>query len=226
MGTVRHAVHAEPKISSIEYQQGTLAGYEVREYLLEQWPRTCVYCCAKDVPLQIEHIEPRSKGGSSRINNLTLACAPCNDKKGTQSVAVFLKGKPDILKRIQAQAKAPLKDAAAVNATRWALFTALKATGLPVEVASGGRTKFNRARLDVPKTHALDAACMGQVDALHRWQRPTLAIKATGRGSYQRTGLNWFGFPCGYLIRHKRIKDFQTGDRVIAIVPTGKKTGV
>jgi hypothetical protein len=33
-----------PEISGVEYQQGELAGYEVREYLLEKWHRTCVYC--------------------------------------------------------------------------------------------------------------------------------------------------------------------------------------
>ncbi len=55
-----------PEISGVEYQQGELAGYEVREYLLEKWGRTCVYCGAKDTPLEIEHIQPKSKGGSNR----------------------------------------------------------------------------------------------------------------------------------------------------------------
>ncbi|NVZ11652.1 RRXRR domain-containing protein [Allochromatium humboldtianum] len=215
-----------PEISGVEYQQGTLAGYEVREYLLENWHRTCAYCGATNVPLEIEHIVPRSNGGSNRVSNLTLACSPCNRKKGAQPVEVFLKGKPEVLRRIQAQAKAPLKDSAAVNATRWALFGALQATGLPVETGSGGRTKFNRTRLDIPKTHALDAACVGQVDTLSGWQCPTLAIRATGRGRYQRTRPDRFGFPRGYLMRHKRVHGVQTGDRVIARVPTGKKAGV
>ncbi|WP_200286515.1 RNA-guided endonuclease IscB, partial [Rhabdochromatium marinum] len=56
----------QPDISGIEYQQGELAGYEVREYLLEKWQRTCAYCGATDVPLEIEHIVPRSLGGSNR----------------------------------------------------------------------------------------------------------------------------------------------------------------
>lgn len=215
-----------PEISGVEYQQGTLAGYDVREYLLEKWHRACAYCGATHVPLQIEHIQPKSSGGSNRISNLTLACEPCNRKKGAQPVDAFLKGEPDTLKRIQAQAKAPLKDAAAVNATRWALFNALKATGLPVETSSGGRTKFNRQRLGLPKTHALDAACVGQLDALSGWQRPSLAIKATGRGSDRRTRLDRFGFPRGYLMRQKHVHGFQTGDRVIARVPIGKKAGV
>lgn len=36
-----------PEISGTEYQQGELAGYEVREYLLEKWHRTCIYCGKK-----------------------------------------------------------------------------------------------------------------------------------------------------------------------------------
>ena len=54
----------------------------------------------------------------------------------------FLHNKPDLLKRILAQAKRPLKDASAVNATRWKLFETLKQTGLPVRCGSGGRTKM------------------------------------------------------------------------------------
>jgi len=214
-----------PEISGIEYQQGTLAGYETREYLLNKWNRTCAYCGAKGVPLQIDHIHPRARGGSHRVSNLTLACPPCNQKKGAQEIKVFLAKDPQRLARIQAHAKAPLKDAAAVNSTRWVLLNTLKTMGLPVTTGSGGQTKFNRMRLDVPKTHALDAACVGNIGAIRDWNKPTLAIKATGRGSYQRTRLNAYGFPRGYLTRQKRIKGFQTGDRVKAQVLKGKKTG-
>lgn len=55
-----------PEISGVEYQQGELMGYEVREYLLEKWNRRCAYCGKTDIPLEIEHIVPRSKGGSNR----------------------------------------------------------------------------------------------------------------------------------------------------------------
>lgn len=164
-----------PEISGMEYQQGTLAGYETREYLLNKWGRECAYCGAKSVPLQIEHIQPRSRGGSHRVSNLTLACQPCNQKKGAEEIKVFLAKDPKRLARIQAQAKAPLKDAAAVNATRWALFNTLKTMGLPVTTGSGGRTKYNRARLAIPKTHALDATCVGTIDAIRDWNKPTLA---------------------------------------------------
>jgi len=214
-----------PEIGGVEYQQGTLAGYEVREYLLEKWGRKCAYCDAKGVPLEIDHILPRSQGGSDRVSNLVIACHDCNQAKGNMPVERFLAKQPERIRKILAQAKAPLRDAAAVNSTRWALFNALKATGLPVETGTGGRTKFNRTRLNIPKGHALDAACVGNVDDVQEWQKPLLCIKATGRGSYQRTRLDRFGFPRGYLTRQKRHFGFQTGDLVRAEVPKGKKTG-
>ena len=40
----------KPEISGCEYQQGTLFGYEVREYLLAKWKRKCAYCGVKNVP--------------------------------------------------------------------------------------------------------------------------------------------------------------------------------
>ena len=105
------------------------------------------------------------------------------------------------------------------------LYQTLKQTGLSVEVGTGGRTKFNRCRLRMPKTHALDAACVGEVEIVEGWDVPTLAVKATGRGSYKRTRLTKHGFPRGYLMRQKQVKGFQTGDMVRAVVPTGTKAG-
>jgi 5-methylcytosine-specific restriction endonuclease McrA len=214
-----------PEISGIEYQQGTLAGCEVREYLLEKWGRKCAYCDTQNVPLEIDHIHPRSKGGSDRVSNLTLACRPCNQRKANQDVTEFLAKHPERIRKILAQAKAPLRDAAAVNSTRLALFHRLKATALPVEVGTGGRTKWNRHRLNIPKAHGLDAACVGEVRSIANWQIPMLKIQCAGRGSYQRTRLTKNGFPRGYLIRSKSVFGFQTGDLVRAVVATGKKVG-
>jgi hypothetical protein len=123
------------------------------------------------------------------------------------------------------QAKAPQQDPAAVNATRWALYGALKGTGLPVEASSAGRTKYNRCPLGIPKTHALDAACVSKVEMLTDWRIPTLGVKATGRGSYCRTRLDAYGFPRGYCVRQKAVRGFQTGDIVRADIVKGKKTG-
>jgi 5-methylcytosine-specific restriction endonuclease McrA len=214
-----------PEISGVHYQQGELQGYEVREYLLEKWHRKCAYCSVKNVPFEVEHIQPKSKGGSDRVSNLALACHTCNQRKGNQDVRDFLAGKPDLLNRILRQAKSPLKDAAAVNSTRWALFQALKETRLPVTTGTGGQTKFNRTRLDLPKAHWLDAACVGQVESLEVLTSKPLLIAAKGHGTRQMCGTDKFGFPTRHRSRVQIHKGFQTGDIVTATVTAGKKIG-
>jgi 5-methylcytosine-specific restriction endonuclease McrA len=210
-----------PDIEGCQYQQGTLAGYEVREYLLDKWARTCAYCGKPNIPLQIEHIIPRAKGGTDRVSNLTLACERCNRAKGTQDIAVFLKKKPAVLKRILAQAKAPLKDAAAVNATRWALYDRVKDIGLPVECGSGGLTKFNRQTRHFPKTHWLDAACVGKStpETVRVKGIIPLLITATGQGCRQMCLMDGQGFPRTQPKKKQFTHEFRTGDIVRASVP-------
>jgi 5-methylcytosine-specific restriction endonuclease McrA len=214
-----------PEISGKEYQQGELAGYEVREYLLEKWGRKCAYCGVENVPFEVEHIHPKSRGGSDRLSNLTLSCHDCNQAKGNKDIKDFLAKKPDVLSRILRQAKQPLKDAAAVNSTRWALFNKLKATGLPVETGTGGRTKYNRVRLSIPKAHWLDAACVGVVENLQVLTLHPLLITARGWGNRQMCTPNKYGFPVRHRTRCKTFFGFQTGDMVRAILPTGKFAG-
>ncbi|MFE6892405.1 RNA-guided endonuclease IscB [Streptomyces sp. NPDC057694] len=220
-----HAMAHGGPLGRAEYQHGTLAGIEVREYLLAKWGRACAYCGATGVPLNIDHIYPRSRGGSDRISNLCTACVPCNEKKSSRPVEDFLKESPRRLARVLAQAKAPLRDAAAVNSTRWALWRALDTAFTTVHTASGGRTKWNRRRTSTPKTHTLDALCVGRFGALTRTPTHVLAVEATGRGTYTRTRTDKYGFPRLRLPRQKRVFGYQTGDLARAVVPTGKKTG-
>lgn len=97
-----------PEISGIQYQQGTLYGFEVREYLLEKWQRRCAYCDTDKVTrFEIDHFYPRSKGGSDAVFNLVLSCHICNQKKHNLFPQIFLSNDPDRLARIQKQLKTP-----------------------------------------------------------------------------------------------------------------------
>jgi 5-methylcytosine-specific restriction endonuclease McrA len=230
--TVSFDVHAlskgERKLDGVEYQQGTLVGFEVRQYLLEKWGRVCTYCGATDRPLQIEHIQPRSQGGSDRISNLTLACGPCNEAKGNRPLEDFLALKPEKLEKILKQAKAPLRDAAVMNSTRWRLQTALEQLGVPVHSWSGGRTKYNRTTHRMGKSHTLDAlaiGCLPPGGGIARYPVVALVASCTGRGTYARTRTNKYGFPRLALPRQKRHFGFATGDFVCAMVPRGKYAG-
>ena len=216
-----------PDIEGVQYQQSTLAGYEVREYVLLKCNHQCSYCDARQVPLELDHLQPRAKLGSNRASNLVAACKPCNQRKGNQDIRDFLKGQPERLARILAQAKTPLRDAAAVNATRRALYERLRSLGLPVECGSGGLTKFTRITRDLPKTHWLDAACVGRSTPEHLVIKHVvpLRITATGHGSRQMCLMDEHGFPRTKPKGAKRVKGFQTGDLVRAVVTRGTKQG-
>jgi 5-methylcytosine-specific restriction endonuclease McrA len=203
------------EVSGVEYQQGTLEGDEIREYLLEKVGRKCAYCKATNVRLQVEHIVPEARDGSNRVSNLTIACKPCNDAKGTPTAAEF--GHPEI----QAQAKAPLRDAAAVNAARWALYHRLVAMRLPLETGTGGRTKWNRTTRDLPKTHWLDAAGVGEStpERLRVDGVMPLLITAMGLHSRQMCRTNAAGFPDKKAKATSVVGGLRTGDLVRASVP-------
>ena len=216
-----------PEVSGVEYQQGELAGYEVREYLLEKFNRQCVYCGAVDTRLEVEHLIPRSKGGSNRVSNLAISCHKCNQKKGAKDIKDFLSKKKELLNKILKRVKAPLKDAAAVNSTRWCLYNRLKETGLPVEVGTGGRTKFNRCRQKFPKAHWIDAACVGAStpeNLIIKDVKPLL-ISAKGHGVRQRVTTDKYGFPKSHKARIKSFMGYKTGDLVKAVVPKGNHKG-
>ena len=152
------ALVQNPDIEGLAYQRGTLWGTEVRQYLLAKWEHRCAYGVASNCPLEIDHVQSRANGGSDRIANWVIACHHCNQRKADQTIEAFLADQPEVLARVQAQRKAPLKDASKVNTTRWAVYEQLKATGLPLETGSGGLTKWNRQNRNLPKGQAASRA--------------------------------------------------------------------
>ncbi|CAM5253403.1 RNA-guided endonuclease IscB [Streptomyces avidinii] len=210
--------------------ESTYGASEVREFLLAKWKRSCAYCDATGVPLNIDHVRARSRGGSDRVSNLVLACIPCNQAKGTAPVQEFLADRPARLERVIAQLRRPLQDVAATNATRLQLVKALAAQGVPVHAWSGGRTHWNRLAMGLPKSHTLDALATGVIDrargdALVRVPAQILVVASTGRGSYARTTPDRFGFPRLQRPRGKVHHGYSTGDLVAAVVPKGKWAG-
>lgn len=51
----------------------------------------CVYCGCRTGPFEIDHVFPFSRGGSSKIDNLAIACRPCNRSKGKKTVEEWLR---------------------------------------------------------------------------------------------------------------------------------------
>ncbi len=212
----------QPEISGVEYQQGTLWGYEVREYLLEKWGRKCAYCDVENVPLEVEHIQAKSKAGSDRISNLTLACHDCNQQKGNLDVADFLneKYKFDLIAaknridNVLKQRTSPLSCAAAVNSTRFAIVDAAKRHNSNVLCWTGGRTKMNRCQQGFPKSHSIDAACVGESgNQIKFLTTQPLIVESFGHGTRQSRRTNDKGFPAITVKTDKK-----TGEKITSTI--------
>ena len=226
-----------PAIAHLEYQQGELQGYFLREYVLAKWQRTCAYCEAREVPLELEHIVPRSRGGSNRASNLTLACHACNRRKGQQTAAEF--GFPDV----QAKARVPLKDAAHVSSLKSRVVQDLQAVfgESQVSITYGYETTYKRLQvLDLPKSHTNDAVAIAcEISEVVKPLEMVHQIRCLARGHYQRfNGLHsehkyWAprkvrGFKLYELVKAKGGVGYIAGRRekgafVIKDVASGKK---
>lgn len=65
--------------------------------LLVRDNHTCQYCGHKSKKLTIEHVIPLSRGGKTNFENCVIACAACNNKKGSKTpreARMTLKSKP------------------------------------------------------------------------------------------------------------------------------------
>ncbi len=51
---------------------------ELRQKVFERANGKCSICGREDVPLEIDHIVPHSKGGSDTLSNLRAVCRSCN----------------------------------------------------------------------------------------------------------------------------------------------------
>lgn len=50
----------------------------------------CSYCGRRFARIEIDHIQPVSKGGSGEWTNLTAACRRCNNRKSARSLLEFI----------------------------------------------------------------------------------------------------------------------------------------
>lgn len=182
----------DTEIEGRQYQQGELAGWQLRSYVFHRDGRRCAYCgTARAERYELDHIIPRSRGGTNRVSNLVVSCHDCNVAKGNMSVEDFLAYKPARLAKVKAVMRSRLAGASQMNIIVPALIGRVEQTGLPVSTHDAYTTSWTRNRLGIPKTHVNDALCVGTPDQSRsylstkcwRGQRDT----ATGRCSGRRT---------------------------------------
>lgn len=155
-----------------DYQQGEQYLYEtVRKAVFGRDSYTCQICgrsIKNGAILHTHHIGFWKEYRSDRIGNLLTVCDRCHTAKNHQPGGKLcgIEPKPDM---------AP---AAYMNAVRWQMYDALCA-GYPdmdIHIQYGARTSVTRKSLNIEKTHANDAYCIGELRPKHRC-RPAAFIK-------------------------------------------------
>ena len=55
-----------------------------KDQLVSEYGSRCWWCecCLPKKELTLDHLKPKSRGGSNSLENLRLACFPCNNFRG------------------------------------------------------------------------------------------------------------------------------------------------
>ena len=208
------------KLYGIEYQNGSLKDTKLREFIFKKNNYKCVYCSNQGE--EIEHIVPRSKGGTNSVFNLTLSCRKCNESKGNLLLKEFGKKVGKDFNYLEPK-KTP-KHASIIQSARTYTLKEL-AKDFKVSTGEGWETYSNRKELKLRKEHYYDAMCIGDNYKYKILTNRVLEVKAQGRGSRQMCRMDRFGFPRTQAKGSKIVNGFQTGDIVKAVVTKGKKIG-
>ena len=194
-----------PDIRGIEYQRGTLYGWQVRAYILDRDGNRCVYCQRKNVRLELDHVRPRATG-TDRVDNLVASCRPCNVRKGNQPIETFLADQPELLQQILARLqRSDLAGTAHVNAALPAIIRELRQLGLPLPLTDATSVSWARQRLNVPKTHCYDAALQGHdFTSVKSLPSKVLVLHPNNGRSKQKANIDRHGTPVGRPFREQQ----------------------
>ena len=213
---------SEDSLIGIDYQQGPLYDTNIREFIFNKTKGRCSYC--EEPAQEIDHIIPRSNGGTNSSYNLTPACRSCNEKKSNLSLKEF--GKLMNRDYSHLEPKKLPKDAAIVQSARNYMVKEISKLVPGTTTHDAWITKYNRDQLGLPKQHYYDALSVGEIPSKFNFLTDKiLVISAKGRGSRQMCRMDSHGFPRTSAKSSKSVKGFQTGDIVKAVVPNGLKAG-
>ena len=192
-------------IQGVEYQRGTLFGWQLRAYILERDGGRCVYCRRPNLRLELDHVIPRATG-SNRVDNLAACCRDCNMQKANRPIEDFLADQPELLRSIKDRLnRSDLASATHINAALPKLTRELQQTGLPLQLTDAAAVSWARQQLNVRKTHCYDATLQGQ-DYLTIRSLPgkVLEIRPSNGRAKQKANVDRHGTPVGQPFRNQQ----------------------
>ena len=139
------------KIYGVAYQQGPLYQNKLRSFIFNRSNNKCVYCGAKAT--EIDHIVPRTKGGTNSVHNLVASCRACNQMKSNKTLKDFGKIMNKNFSHLEPK-KLP-KDASIVQTARNYMVKEITKLVSDTTLHDACFTKYNRDQLGLPKQHYL-----------------------------------------------------------------------
>ena len=155
-----------PLPSGTDYQHGERYGYDtLREAVFARDGYKCI-CCGKsaivdNAILRCHHLGYWKNDRTNRLSNLASICTNCHTSKNHKPNGK-LYGLGPITKN--------MSSAAFMSSVKYRIVELIKKSypSLPVSVTFGAITKRTRNDLNIEKTHANDAYCMGEYHPSHR----------------------------------------------------------
>ena len=157
----------KPIPTSSDYQHGEQYGYAtLREAVFSRDNHTC-QICGKGIKdnriLRMHHIGFWKGDRTNRIGNLLTVCTSCHTQKNHKKNGLLYGLEPNIK---------TFKGASFLNSVKYSMIEKLKLafinTNIDIAITYGAQTKLSRRILNIDKTHANDAYCMGQYHPKHR----------------------------------------------------------
>ena len=132
-----------------------LSRTNLKAAVLQRDGNKCAYCgkYGKRNKLEMEHVVPRSTGGSDRYDNRVASCKDCNAKKNNRPLEEFLKRRPKKLQEIHQKMGMDLADPTHMNMILPRLLSDLKKQGWTVVEHAAATTAAGRITCGIEKSH-------------------------------------------------------------------------
>ena len=151
---VKAQLDGTPLPEGIDYQQGELLDWNLREYVFFRDNYECQWCHgkSKDKVLHTHHWNYWRGDHTNKPDSLITLCGTCNDSPNHKPDGFLYGWEPKITHNF--------KDVAFMGIMRWTLYNKLKELYPEVHVTYGYITKNTRIRAGLPKEHYTDARCI------------------------------------------------------------------
>jgi 5-methylcytosine-specific restriction endonuclease McrA len=86
---IRLNSHGVPVYRVAGCNDSEMGSRKALERAFELFRGRCFYCETELSEMTVDHVEPLAAGGTDTLQNLVIACKPCNASKGKKAIELF-----------------------------------------------------------------------------------------------------------------------------------------